>query len=210
MAKNRDNGDVGRGFPIVCVGLSLGGIAPLQQLFRNISPTTGMAFVIVHHVRKIPTLLPEILSRCTAMPVKVAATGLAIRPNRVYILPSGKEILAADNHFSVRPRSKLKGWTNVFTVFLESLTKSHHAGIAVVLSGLDEDGSVALRTFKQIGGITIAQAPESAEHAEMPQAAIETGHIDYILGPEQIAPQLEKSARSLKASSQSSKRPHLH
>ena len=194
------NGKAGvseRKFPIVCIGMSAGGIAPLKELFEKISATTGMAFVVVHHIRTIPTLLPEILATCTSMPVELARPGLVVKPDHIYILPSGQEITTADGYFSIRPRSRVKGWTNVFTVFLESLVKSHHAGIAVVLSGLDANGAAALKHFKESGGITVAQTPKSAERPEMPEAAIQTGQIDYVLAPEQIAAQLEKTAKSL-------------
>jgi two-component system, chemotaxis family, protein-glutamate methylesterase/glutaminase len=195
--KNRSTESFRPRFPIVCIGLSVGGLEPLKQLFRHVSPATGMAFVVIHHIRSFPTLLPKIISSCTRMPVQVAAPGLVIRPNRVYILPSGKEITAADGYFSMRSRSKQKGWTNVFSVFLESLVKSRHAGIAVVLSGSDANGAAALKDFEGGGGITIVQTPESAELPDMPQAAIDTGHVNYVLPPAQIAAQLEKTAHKL-------------
>lgn len=100
--------------------------------------------------------------------------------------------MAADRFFSVRPRSKLLGWSNVYTVFLNSLSQSRHPGIAVVLSGPDEDGSAALRGFKQSGGITVVQEPKSAERPQMPLAAINTGTVDYVMAPSPIAGQLEK------------------
>ena len=180
MANKGDNRRIepfGR-FPIVCIGISAGGISPLKQLFRNINSTTGMAFVVINHIRKVPTLLPEIVSKCTTMAVQIAAPGLRIQPNHVYILPSGQEITTADGCFSVRSRSKLKGWTNVFTVFLESLEKSRHPGIAVVLSGLDADGATALRAFNDKGGVIIAQAPESSD--VLPQLEMEKSVLPLI------------------------------
>lgn len=68
----------------------------------------------------------------------------------------------------------------MFTIFLELLSNSRHHGIAVVLSGLDEDGSAALKAFEEKGSITIVQAPESAGRPQMPLAAIKTGYVDYI------------------------------
>ncbi|HEY7304885.1 MAG TPA: chemotaxis protein CheB [Bryobacteraceae bacterium] len=188
-------------FPVVCIGLSAGGIAPLQMLFRALNPNTGMAFVVIHHLRQEhPTLLPVILSSCTSMPVQLAKPYIAIQPNHVYVIPSGKEIILTDGAFAVHARSKLRGWANVVSVFLNSLTESRHGGIAVILSGMDADGAQALKAFKQRGGIVIAQEPDTASSREMPSAAIKTGVVDYILEPEAIAGQLERIAGEPKSS----------
>lgn len=181
-------------FPIVCIGMSAGGVEPLLEIFRSLSPQTGMAFVVMHHLKRTPTMLPQILSKSTAMPVQLAEAGLVAKPNRVYVLPSGAEISMADGFFRLGARKKLTGWTNVFTVMLQSLSSSHHPGIAIVLSGADANGAAAIKPFKKNGGITIAQAPESAERPQMPTAAIETGCVDYVLPPRGISQRLEQIA----------------
>ena len=145
--------------PVVCVGLSSGGLKPLKMIFRNLSSKTGMAFVVVHHIHNVPTMLPEILSACTHMPVMLVAGGQLARPNHVYVLPSGRDIALADGFFSLRPRTKRTGFSNVLTLFLQSLANSQHPGVAVILSGVDADGATALRAFREHGGMTIAQEP---------------------------------------------------
>lgn len=188
-------------FPIVCVGMSAGGVAPLQTLFRALNSKTGMAFVAIHHLRqRNPTQLPMILSSCTSMPVQLAEPGISIQPDHVYVLPSGQEMTLADGSFALHARSKLQGWANVISLFLGSLTKSRHPGVAVILSGMDADGSEALKNFKLAGGITIVQAPDTASSRDMPLAAIRTGAVDYVLEPEAMAVQLEKIAKERKLS----------
>ena len=182
-------------FPVVCIGMSTGALAPLIIMFRQLRNDTGMAFVVLHHVRSFPTNLASILSRCTSMPVEMATSGLKMEPNHVYVLPSGQEMIAADGHFNMRARSKVVGWPNIVTVFLDSLSKSKHRGIAVILSGLDENGAAALKAFANTGGITIVQSPESAQTPGMPLAAIKTGKVNYVLEPEAIAAQLQKTAK---------------
>jgi chemotaxis response regulator CheB len=81
----------------------------------------------------------------------------------------------------LQTRLKLRSWPNVVPIFLDSISISRHPGIAVILSGLDSDGAAALRAFKESGGVTIAQAPQSAERAQMPLAAIQTACVDYVL-----------------------------
>lgn len=105
-----------------------------------------------------------------------------------------------DGFFALRPGSKVRGYSNVITIFLDSLARSRHNGIAIILSGMDEDGAVSLNNFKANGGITIVQAPRLAERPEMPLAAIETGCVDYVLAPDAIAPELQRIADHFKGS----------
>lgn len=185
-------------YPVVCIGMSAGGIEPLRDLFQTLSPATGMAFVIVHHLRDHPPDdLTWLLSRWTSMPVHIVEDGAKIKPNEVYVIPSGKEISLTDATLELKPRSRTRGWTNVVTLFINSLRQSQHCGIAVILSGLDKNGSEALREFKQHGGITIVQDPETASYPDMPEAAIETGAADYVLPPKEIAAELERIAAEL-------------
>lgn len=132
------------------------------------------------------------------MKVQLARPGVVVQPNQVYVLASGDEIAMSDHTLTAQPRTKMRGWSNVVSVFLNSLTASSHPAIAVILSGMDENGAAALRAFKQRGGIAIAQAPETAVHPSMPEAAIRTGDVDSVLAPDKIAGRLEQIARELK------------
>lgn len=183
--------------PVTCIGMSAGGIEPLKTIFRGLPADTGMAFVVLHHLRNVPTLLPEILSTCTRMPVQLASGGLIVLPNHVYVLPSARELTLADSFLALRFQSKPTGFPNVLTILLQSLTRSSHRGVAVILFGVDADGAAALREFRQHGGIVIAQEPDTAERPGMPVAAIRTGVVDYVLPPEGIARQLDEIASEL-------------
>jgi len=94
--------------------------------------------------------------------------------------------------------SKPRGWPDVITVFLRSLTE-HWDGklIAVIVSGYDGDGAAALCGIKEVGGITIAQRPDTAKQPDMPESAIESGCIDYILSPEEIATEIARIAHNI-------------
>jgi two-component system, chemotaxis family, protein-glutamate methylesterase/glutaminase len=122
------------------------------------------------------------------MPVELITEGLLIQPNRVFIIPEQRDLHVLDGEFRLRPISKPRGWPDVITVFLRSLTQ-HWSGklIAVIVSGYDGDGAAALCGIKDVGGITIAQRLDTAGHPDMPESAIESGCIDFILSPEDIA-----------------------
>lgn len=184
-------------FPVVCVGGSAGGLDSYIRLLRNLPADMGVAIVIVNHVRTVATLLHEILPQHTVMPVDLITEKLDIIPNHVFIIPEKRDLHVLNGEFRLRPISKPRGWPDVITVFLHSLTR-HWNGklIAVIVSGYDGDGAEALCGIKEVGGITIAQLPESAGQPDMPRSAIASGCIDYILSPEEIAKQILKIAHA--------------
>jgi len=184
-------------FPVVCVGGSAGGLDSYIRLLRNLPADMGVAIVIVNHLRTVATLLHEILPHSTAMPVDLITEKLDIEPNHVFIIPEKHDLHVLNGEFRLRPISKPRGWPDVITVFLRSLTR-HWDGklIAVIVSGYDGDGAEALCGIKEVGGITIAQLPESAGQPDMPRSAIASGCIDYILSPEDIAKQILKIAHA--------------
>jgi two-component system chemotaxis response regulator CheB len=183
-------------FPVVCVGGSAGGLDAYIRLLGHLPTDMGVAVVIVNHLRTVATLLHEILPRYTEMPVELITERLLIQPNHVYIIPAQRDLHVLDGEFRLKPISKPRGWPDVITVFLRSLTE-HWDGklIAVIVSGFDGDGAAALCGIKEAGGITIAQKPDTAGQPDMPGSAIASGCIDFILSPEDIATEIVRIAR---------------
>ena len=174
--------------PIVCVGGSAGGLDAYKRLLDNLPADLGAAIVVVNHLRTVSTLLHEILPWHTKMPVELITEGLDIRPNHVFIIPAQRDLHVLNGAFRLAPISKPRGWPDVITVFLRSLTQHWHGRlVAVIVSGYDGDGADALCGIRDVGGITIAQLPASAGAPEMPNSAIASGCVDFILPPEQIA-----------------------
>ena len=183
-------------FPIVCVGGSAGGLDAYIRLLQNLPADMGVAIVIVNHITKMPTRLHEVLPRFTTMPVDLIADNLPIVPNRVFIIPENRDLHVQNGEFRLEPISKPRGWPDVITVFLRSLTRYWDGKlIAVIVSGYDGDGAAALCGIKQVGGITIAQKLSTAIQPDMPESAIDSGCIDFILSPEDIAQEIVRIAR---------------
>ncbi len=191
-----------RDIPIVCVGGSAGGLDAYIRLLKNLPCDMGVAIVIVNHLRTVATTLHEILPHHTKMPVELITERLDIEPNHVFIIPEKRDLHVLDGEFRLKPISKPWGWPDVITVFLRSLA-AHWDGqlIAVIVSGLDGDGAAALSDIKAVGGITIAQRPETAAKSDMPESAIESGYVDFVLGPEEIAKEIVRIARAAVPSS---------
>ena len=175
-------------FPIVCVGGSAGGLDAYIRLLKHLPSDMGAAIVIVNHLRTVATMLHEILPQYTQMPVELITEKLDIQPNHVFIIPSKRDLHVLDGEFRLKPISKLWGWPDVITVFMHSLTENWDGKlIAVIVSGYDGDGADALKSIKEAGGITIAQKPDTASQPDMPESAIASGYIDFVLSPEDIA-----------------------
>jgi chemotaxis response regulator CheB len=184
-------------FPIVCVGGSAGGLDAYTRLLQHLPVDIGVAIVIVNHLRTVGTLLHEILPRYTEMPVELIKDRLDIRPNHVFIIPSQRDLHVLDGEFRLKPISKPRGWPDVITVFLRSLTQNWDGKlIAVIVSGYDGDGAAALCGIKEVGGITIAQKPDTAGQPDMPESAIVSGYIDFVLSPEDIAKEIARIANA--------------
>lgn len=178
-------------FPVVCVGGSAGGLDAYIRLLRNLPPDMGVAIVIVNHLRTVATMLHEILPQHTSMPVELITEKLDIQPNHVFIIPEQRDLHVLDGEFRLEPISKPRGWPDVITVFLRSLTE-HWDGkiVAVIVSGYDGDGADALCGIKEVGGVTIAQKLDTAAQPDMPASAIASGCVDFVLSPENIAKQI--------------------
>ncbi|MBF0231732.1 MAG: chemotaxis protein CheB [Desulfamplus sp.] len=190
---------IAKDFPVVCVGGSAGGLDAYIRLLRHLPADMGVAIVIVNHLRTVATRLHEILPHYTEMPVELITESLRIEPNHVFIIPSQRDLHVFEGEFHLKPISKPRGWPDVITVFLRSLTKNWSGKlIAVIVSGYDGDGAAALCGIKEVGGITIAQKLDTAIQPDMPESAIESGCIDFVLSPEDIAREIVRISHTQK------------
>jgi chemotaxis response regulator CheB len=177
----------GNDFRVVCLGGSAGGLQAYMDILRGLPGDSGMAFVVApHRALENAHLLPQLLTTVTDMPVVEVEQGMRLEPNRVFVMPPRMDLTIADNQFQLRATSRPPGWPKTINVFLCSLAEA--AGpraVAVILSGLDHDGSAALKSIKDAGGLTFAQS--DASYPDMPRHAVETGHVDYLLPASEIA-----------------------
>jgi len=115
---------------------SAGGLDAYIRLLRHLPVDMGVAIVIVNHLRTVDTRLHEILPRTTQMPVQLITEGLDLRPNHVFIIPAQRALHIRNGPFRLEPISKPRGWPDVITIFLRSLTENWDGQlIAVIVSG---------------------------------------------------------------------------
>ena len=174
---------------IVGIGASAGGLNAYKAFFDALSPSTGMAFVVISHLLPAAhSQLAEILSRHTQMTVALAISGMEIRANSVYVIPSDADLLIENGALKVvSPRTRRNIQVDLF--FSSLATAMNSRAIGVVFSGYDGDGAEGCKRIKAVGGTTFAQ-DISAEVSDMPGSAQATGCVDFVLSPENIPAEL--------------------
>ncbi|MCW6050510.1 PAS domain-containing protein [Lyngbya sp. CCAP 1446/10] len=185
-------------FPIVGIAASAGGLEAFTGLLSHLPVDTGMAFVLIQHLAPDhKSLLTEILARETQMPVSEVKDGVAVEPNQVYIIPPNTKMVLSKGVLQLSPREKIYGKYMPGDAFFTSLAIDRgHKAIAVVLSGGDGDGSLGLKAIKAAGGMTFAQCQDTAKFDSMPNTAVATGNVDFVLPPEKIAEELANYSRN--------------
>ena len=156
-----------------------------------------MAFVLVQHLDPDhESMLPDILSRVTPMPVRSVEHQMKIEANSVYVIPPNFLMQLDDGRFTLLPRVLDHGRYMPVDQFLHSLAENYKTyAIGVVLSGTNSDGTLGLKAIKSEGGVTFAQDPITARFSGMPQAAVSAGCVDLVLPPEKIAGELVRLSR---------------
>ena len=181
-------------FPVVGIGASAGGLDAFRKLLSEVPPDSGMAYVIVQHLSPdYDSNLTEILDQVTQIPVHEIINDINLAPNNIYVIPENSILTTNDGVLKLASRERFAKRNMAIDVFFESLAEVHKTfAIGVVLSGTAFDGTMGLKKIKEVGGVTIAQDPDSAAYKGMPQSAIDSDAVDYILPPEKIPAQLLK------------------
>jgi two-component system CheB/CheR fusion protein len=182
---------------VVGVGASAGGLEAFSQLLQGMPENPGLAMVLVQHLApQHESALPVLLSARTPLKVVQATEGATVKPNHVYVIPPNVQMGVRDGQLHLIPRPTDRSQYTPIDYFLRSLADTlQDRAIAVILSGTASDGTLGVREVKAVGGITIAQRPETAKYDGMPRAAIATGLIDLVLSPGEIGPELVRISR---------------
>jgi two-component system CheB/CheR fusion protein len=184
-------------FLVAAIGASAGGIEAFTELLRNLPTDTGMAFVLIQHLDpKHHSILTELLSKESKMPVQEVTNGMKLVPNNVFVIPPNASMSVADHSLRLRPREDAPRGHMPIDSFMRSLAEQqgNHA-VGVILSGSGSDGTQGLAEIQAQGGVTFAQEETSAKYDSMPHSAIAAGYVDYVLPPKRIASELARVAR---------------
>ncbi|MBI2821207.1 MAG: PAS domain-containing protein [Acidobacteria bacterium] len=190
--ENKAPGSGGQVFPVVGIGASAGGLEAFTRLLSKLPAATGMAFVLIQHLDPAhESMLTELLSRATTLPVREAREGTRVEQNHIYVIPRNAGMVISGGMLRLTSRETDGGKYMPVDRFLTSLAEDQKSrAIAVILSGTASDGALGIKAVKAQGGITFAQDETSAKFNGMPRSAVDTGCVDFVLRPEKIAQEL--------------------
>src|SRR3984893_1469682 len=169
-------------FPIVGIGASAGGLAALGEFLAPAPLDIDVAFVVVSHQPSgHVSLLPDLLQKHTNMPIGEATDGMRVAPNHVYLSALGRPLAMLQGVLHVMDPDSDGRVALPIDYFFRSLADDQgDRAIGVILSGTGTDGTLGLKAIKEHAGMTMAQEPQVAKYAGMPESAIRSGAVDYV------------------------------
>jgi two-component system, chemotaxis family, CheB/CheR fusion protein len=177
----------------VGIGASAGGLDAFKTFFANMPPDSGMAFVLVQHLSPDhKSMLANLIGRATTMPVLEAENNMPIASNTVYVIPPDATLTLNQRSLHVTKPAPPRERRRPIDAFFSSLAEQHgENAICIVLSGTGSDGTLGLKTIKEHGGLTFAQAEiDHTAKSGMPQSATATGLVDEVMPVEEMAARL--------------------
>jgi two-component system CheB/CheR fusion protein len=182
------------GPPVAGIGASAGGLDAFKKFFAAMPSDSSIAFVVIPHLDpKHESMMAELLTRYTKMPVVEATDGMRVEANHVYIIPPNKYMTISGRFLQLSGPVVRSGPPTSIDLFLRSLAgDAQEKAICIILSGTGAHGTLGLKAVKAAGGLTMVQDPETAEYPLMPRSAIATGLADYVLPVEEMPEALIK------------------
>jgi two-component system CheB/CheR fusion protein len=171
------------GFPVVGIGASAGGLEAFIEFFKAVPENPGMAFVLILHLPpKGESIMPEILSRTTSLPVQAIEDGMKVEANHVYTIRPGRTVIIKGGVLHLLDSVAKPGHQRPVDDFFRAMAEDQlEHGIAIVMSGMGSNGTAGAKAVKAAGGLCIAQDPETAKYPSMPKSLIESGVADFVL-----------------------------
>ena len=176
---------------VVGIGASAGGLDALERFFGALPVDSGAAFVVIQHLSPDhKSMMDNLLSRYTSMPVRVIEHEMRLLPDAVFLIPPGKHLRLVGDRLMLGPKAE-HGLSLPIDIFFNSLAE-HWAdnAIAVVLSGTGSDGSRGVAAVNAAGGFVFVQDPTTAKFDGMPRSAIGTGLVDVVAPAEELGRRL--------------------
>ncbi|WP_067546460.1 chemotaxis protein CheB [Nocardia crassostreae] len=177
-------------YGVVAIASSAGGITALSRVLGRLPAVFPVPVVVVQHLDpRHETVIADVLGRRSRLPVVLAQADTQAEPGTVYIAPPNYHLLVGPNGEFTLSSSELVHFVRPSADLLfESMAGAYGPrAIACVLTGSGSDGAMGVGAVKSRGGTVIVQDPEEAEFSGMPEAAVKTGAVDFVLPLDQIA-----------------------
>jgi two-component system chemotaxis response regulator CheB len=174
---------------IVVVGGSAGGIAPIQRVISALPDSFPAAVLVaIHTAAEGPHLLSDVFSRMSSLPVAYAVDGERIRKSRIYLAPPDRHLLVDNQRIRLSTGPRENRHRPAIDPLFRSAARAYGPRVvAILFSGLLDDGTAGLTVVTRYGGVTIVQDPGEALFSAMPQNAVRNDSPRYVLPVRKIA-----------------------
>ena len=162
----------------------------MKEILSQLPADLPASVLVVKHLDpKLKSLLVELLQPRCQIRIKEAVDGERMEKSVVYIAPPDRHLMISDGKMHLTSTEFVHFSRPSIDLMFESVAGSMDGkAIGVILTGGGFDGAMGIKAIKERGGTTIAQDPKTAEFKFMPQSAIDTGMVDFILPIKDIAP----------------------
>ena len=180
---------------LIVMGASVGGVSALSTIFATLPADLPAAILAVMHVGARNSVLPEILGKTSALPVRFAEEREPVRAGRILLAPPDRHMLVANLAGQAMVELTRGPKENHTRPAIDPLFRSAAAAfgpkvVGVILSGYLDDGTAGLQAIKACGGRALVQEPQDAVAPSMPQSAIDHAEVDWRLPSAEIGPAL--------------------
>ncbi|PWJ38421.1 chemotaxis protein CheB [Sediminitomix flava] len=185
--------EVQQNFSIVGIGTSAGGLEALKEFFENVPLDSDIAFVVIQHLSPdYKSLMAELLAKSTELPIHVVSDQMKVEAGNIYLIPPGKNMTITSGELNLTQKPILNDLNHLpIDIFFHSLAEyKKESAVGIILSGTGSDGTKGIKSLKEHGGMVMCQDPLQAKFDGMPQSAINTGLVDYILPVEELPVEL--------------------
>lgn len=176
----------------IAIGASAGGLEAIEQFITNMPENNNFGIIIIQHLSPdYKSMMAEILSKKTNIPVQKSEDGMLVEKGNIYLIPPRKNLTIIDGKLVLNEPDYSGGVNFPIDLFLRSLAEDQgEKAIAVILSGTGSDGVRGIRAIKQHGGIIFVQDETTAKFDGMPRSAISTGLVDFVMKPSEMPKQI--------------------
>jgi two-component system CheB/CheR fusion protein len=173
------------------IGASAGGLEALKELLSGLDTKNAIYIIAQHLDPKHPTILKDLLNKITDIKINMIEEDTKPVEGEIYIISPGHNAIIQDKKIILKPAALVGPKPSINEFFTSLANEIEDKSIGIILSGTGSDGAQGIVAIKAAGGIAFCQDEISAKYSGMPNAAAETGVVDFILPPNEIAKEIK-------------------